>query len=70
MSNRNASKTKDTHKGKRVIITIPKGTWQIIERDLKGKMGDKDAEIARNIIISWLSEHGFITGEKGKNEEK
>jgi len=51
---------KDTHTGKRVLVTLPKGTWEIIERELKGKIGDKDAEILRNIIISWLVEHGYI----------
>ena len=62
-------KAKDTHKGKRVIVTIPQGTWEIIEKELKGKIGDKDAEILRNIIISWLVEHGFIKGKENREEK-
>jgi len=58
-------------KGKRVLVTIPQGTWEIIEKELKGKLGDKDAEILRNIIISWLIEHGFIDKKprEGAKEE-
>ena len=48
------------YKGKRIIVTIPWGTWEIIEKNLKGKIGDKDAEIIRNIVITWLSEKSFI----------
>jgi len=66
---------KDTHKGKRVIVTIPQGTWKIIEEELKGKLGDKDSEIIRNITISWLTEHGYMDKKpreeaKDKDEEE
>ncbi len=56
-------------RGKRVLVTIPQGTWEIIEKELKGKIGDKDAEILRNIIISWLIEHGFIKKEEKEKGE-
>jgi len=49
-----------SHKGKRIIVTIPWGVWEIIEKNLKGKIGDKDAEIIRNIVIAWLSEKSFL----------
>ena len=45
---------------KRLTISIPDGTWKIIERELKGTIGDKDSEVIRNIVISYLSEKGYI----------
>jgi|Deesub1362A_J573_1020465.scaffolds.fasta_scaffold00342_53 hypothetical protein len=58
------------YKGKRITVTVPEGTWEVIETNLKGVMGDKDAEILRNIIISWLVEHGFIKKKEVGKEEK
>ena len=58
------------YKGVRITVTLPQGTWEVIESNLTGKLGDNAAEILRNIIISWLVEHGFILGkEKEKSEE-
>ena len=55
------------YKGKRIIVTIPWGTWDIIEKHLKGKMGDKDAEIIRNIVFAWLAEKSFIKKSAEEN---
>ncbi|MBL7206782.1 MAG: hypothetical protein ISS36_04250 [Candidatus Aenigmarchaeota archaeon] len=45
---------------KRVLVSIPTGIWKIIETELKSVMGEKDSEIIRNIVISYLSEKGYI----------
>ena len=37
---------------KRVLASIPDGAWKIIEKELKGKIGERDSEIIRNIV--WL----------------
>lgn len=50
---------------KRILVSIPDGTWKIIEKRLKGKLGDKESELIRNIILAYLSEKGYF-----KEEEK
>lgn len=45
---------------KRVLVSIPDGSWRIIEAELKGKIGEKDSEIIRNIVIAYLSEKGYM----------
>jgi len=45
---------------KRVLVSIPDGAWEIIEKELKGKIGEKDSEIIRNIVLAYLSEKGVI----------
>lgn len=45
---------------KRVLVSLPDGTWKIIEAELKGKIGEKDSEIVRNILIAYLSEKGYM----------
>jgi hypothetical protein len=51
--------TMDKRKGKRILVSLPKETWEIIEKKLVG-MGDKDSEIVRNIVIAYLSEKGLL----------
>ena len=49
---------------KRVLVSLPDGTWKIVESELKGKIGEKDSEIIRNIVISYLSEKSYIRAKK------
>lgn len=48
---------------KRILVSIPDGTWKIIERKLKGKIGEKDSELIRNIVLAYLSEKGYLKEE-------
>ncbi|MBS3156711.1 CopG family transcriptional regulator [Candidatus Woesearchaeota archaeon] len=48
---------------KRLLVSIPDGSWRIIEKKLKGRLGDKDSEVVRNIVLSYLSEKGYIKDE-------
>tara|TARA_Y100000310_G_C20662270_1_gene805426 strand:- start:1773 stop:1928 length:156 start_codon:yes stop_codon:yes gene_type:complete len=50
---------------KRILVSIPDGSWKIIEKELIGKIGEKESEVIRNIVISYLSEKGYI---KSKTE--
>ena len=53
-------------KSKRVLVTFTYDQWQLIEV-LKGSLGNGDAEVIRNIVISWLSEKSLIsTNAKNK----
>jgi len=46
-------------KVKRVQITFTAEQWNILRR-LKGIMGNDDAEVIRNVVLSWLSEKSII----------
>ena len=45
---------------KRVQVSFSEKQWKLIEK-LKGEMGVSDAEVVRNVVISWLSEKSFIS---------
>lgn len=45
---------------KRILVSLPQGIWEIINSDLKGKIGESDSEIVRNIVIAYLSEKGYL----------
>ncbi len=49
---------------KRILVSLPDGTSKIIEKKLKGKLGDKESELVRNIVIAYLSEKGYFGEEK------
>lgn len=49
---------------KRILVSLPEGLWNIIESDLKGKIGEKDSEIIRNIVVAYLSEKSYIKAKK------
>ena len=59
---------------KKVLVSLPEGVYEII-RDLKGKLGESDSAIIRNIVIAYLSEQGYfsrfgvITGIPSSNKE-
>lgn len=46
---------------KKVLVSLPKGIMDIIDNELKGKIGDKDSEIIRAIVIAYLSEKGYLS---------
>lgn len=47
-------------KSKRVLVSFSEDLWNIIETNLKGKMGDRDSEIIRTIVVAYLSEKGLL----------
>jgi hypothetical protein len=44
----------------KVLVSLPKGVMQILDQELKGKIGTKYSEIIRNIVIAYLSEKGYL----------
>ena len=60
-------------KSKRVLVSFTEGQWKLIE-NLRGEMGDGDADIVRNIVLAWLTEKSFISesakNKMRKNDEK
>ena len=48
---------------KRVLVNLPDKVVEIIQKELKGKMGDNNSEVLRSIIVSYLSEKGYMNKE-------
>ena len=67
---RNGEKVKRTRKRrttdngdgkmKKVLVSLPEGILKLI-RELKGKFGESDSEVVRTIVISFLSEKGYLS---------
>ncbi len=45
---------------KRIQVSFTEKQWDLLEK-FKGELGESDADIVRNIVISWLSEKSFIS---------
>jgi hypothetical protein len=45
---------------KRYLVSLDESHAKIIEEELKGRMGDSASAIVRNIVVSYLSEHGYL----------
>jgi metal-responsive CopG/Arc/MetJ family transcriptional regulator len=45
---------------RRALVTLPEGIWQVIDTELKGKIGDGDSEVIRNVVTSYLTERGYL----------
>ncbi len=50
---------------RRAFVSLPDGIWKILDKDFKDKMGAGDSETIRNIVVSYLSEHGYFINQKG-----
>lgn len=53
----------------RIQITLTKDQLELIE-SFRGRMGNTQAEIVRNIILAWLAEKSFISDSVKKSHEK
>jgi hypothetical protein len=54
---------------KKIVVTLPDETYKIM-KNLAG-MGNKDGEIVRNLVISWMAEKSMIsTSAKAKMNKK
>jgi hypothetical protein len=49
---------------RRGLVTLPDGVWETIDKELKGKLGDEDGEVIKNIVIAYLSEKGYLIRPK------
>lgn len=54
---------------KRVLVTFTEKQWEVVE-NLRGELGDSDADIVRNIVLAWLSEKSFITDMAKRKYDK
>jgi hypothetical protein len=44
---------------KKILVSLPEGIFTIV-RELKGQLGDSDSEVVRTMVISFLSEKGYL----------
>ena len=51
---------------RRALVTLPDGVWNVIDKELKGKLGDGDSEVIRNLVIAQLSEKGYLLPPKDR----
>jgi len=62
-------------RAKRVQATFTEEQWSLMER-FRGIMGNRDAEIIRNVVLAWLAEKSVVSesvkkrfrSEKGEGE--
>ncbi len=59
---------RDRGRTKRVQVTFTEEQWRLIEM-FRGIMGNDDAEIVRNIVLSWLSEKSIVSSAVKKEEK-
>ena len=55
---------------KRITVNLPDELWEIIETNLKGKMGNRDGEVIKNIVIAWLSEKSYLKSQIETHHEE
>jgi hypothetical protein len=51
---------------RRALVTLPEGVWEVIDEQLKGKIGNGDSEVIRNIVLSYLIERGYLLKPQSK----
>lgn len=52
---------------RRALVSLPEGVWKVIDEQLKGKIGNGDSEVIRNIVLSYLMERGYLMKPKEKS---
>jgi len=55
-------------KSKKVQVAFTEKQWKLLE-ELRGEMGDGDADIVRNIVLAWLAEKSLISSLIKKKRE-
>jgi hypothetical protein len=53
---------------KKILVALPENIADLLNRELVGKIGETNSDTLRTIIMSWLSEKGYLT--KGGKHEK
>jgi len=48
---------------RKILVSLPEGIFNLI-RELKGKIGESDSEVVRNIVVAYLSEQGYLANRK------
>jgi hypothetical protein len=54
---------------RRALVSLPEGVWKIIDREIKGKIGDGDSEVIRNLVLAHLTEKGYLIPARGQRSQ-
>jgi metal-responsive CopG/Arc/MetJ family transcriptional regulator len=54
---------------KKILVSLPDGVVETLDNELIGKIGQTRSDTLRTIIMSWLSEEGYLA-KGGKHEEE
>lgn len=54
---------------KKALVALPDQVWDIIDTELKGKLGTGYSDIIRTIVLTYLSEKGYLS-KGGKHAEE
>jgi hypothetical protein len=54
---------------RKILVALPEGVVNILDKEVIGKIGDGYSDTLRTIIMNWLSEKGYLT-KKGDNCDK
>lgn len=56
---------------RKVLVALPEEIVSLLDRELLGKLGEGYSDTLRTIIMSWLSEKGYLTkgGRVGKERK-
>ncbi len=57
---------------RKALVALPDEIWDIIDRDMQGKVGNGYSDIIRTVVLSWMSEKGYLDkgGIKSRAKEK
>jgi hypothetical protein len=53
-------------KSRRALVSLPQEVWRVIDEELKGKLGNGDSEVIRNIVTAYMLERGYLLPSKPK----
>ena len=45
---------------KKIIVSLPDGVIEILDKDVVGKIGEGYSDTLRTIIMNWLGEQGYL----------
>ena len=49
---------------KKVLVSLPDGVVNILDKDVIGKIGEGYSDTLRTIIMNWLGEKGYFDKER------
>jgi hypothetical protein len=55
---------------KKILVSLPDGVVEILDKEVVGKLGDGYSDSLRQIIMNWLSEHGYLANERKQEEQE
>ncbi len=61
---------------KKVLVSLPDGIVEILDKEVIGKIGEGYSDTLRTIIVNWLGENGYLVkggkqiGHQSKEEHQ